>query len=247
MRLTPQQLETFQSQGFLLLPQFVEPQRCEMILDIAKAHLKHKIPPIETESEYIGDNTLVVSVRRLRQVYDRDSVFREWMEDKEIYPILEQVLGDTPMLTLAHHNSIMTKMPHTSTQTSWHQDIRYWNFTDNNLVSVWLALDDESQANGVLEFIPKSHKMTFLPEQFEAKEYFSATSPLNLELIATKTSMTLQKGDVILFHGRLLHRANKNTTDNPKISFVYSVKGEKTKALAGTRSAEYREVRLNKP
>jgi len=246
MTLSASQLEQFNADGFLVLRQFADHELCDTILDLAKVHLKHKIPPIETESEYKGvdKEVLRVTVRRLRQVYHRDIVFKQWMENKKIRPILEQILEDAPVLTLAHHNSIMTKMPHTSTETSWHQDIRYWHFENDNLVSVWLALDKEFDENGVLEFIPGSHKMRFSPEQFEGKQYFSSTAPENQSLIETKTSTVLQKGDIVLFHGRLLHRANKNSTDKAKISFVYTVKGKSNRAIEGTRSSAYPEISL---
>ena len=259
MTLTQAQLEQFRTDGFLRLEGFADEALCDTIKDIAQAHLKHKVPPIETELEYVGktkeERKLIsdgkahffegqVTVRRLRQVYHRDIVFKQWMENQTIRPILKQVLGEDPTITIAHHNSIMTKMPHTSTETRWHQDIRYWNFENDNLVSVWLALDEEYSDNGVLEFIPGSHKMTFLAEQFDEKEYFREDTPDNEVLIATKTSHPLKKGDVVLFHCKLLHRANKNMTDEPKISFVYTVKGASNKAIEGTRSTAYKEVPL---
>jgi len=177
-------------------------------------------------------------------VYDRDVLFREWMEDPFIRPALYALLGETPVLTLAHHNSVMTKMPRRSTETRWHQDIRYWHFANDNLLSVWLALQHEHRDNGVLEFIPGSHRMAFSPEQFDDKEYFREDTPENQALIARKVSFELEKGDVVFFHSRLLHRANKNTTDTPKISLVYTVKGISNNAIEGTRSAQFGEVVL---
>jgi phytanoyl-CoA hydroxylase len=168
------------------------------------------------------------------------------MEDANLRPILQQILNDTVVLTTAHHNSIMTKMPHQGTATSWHQDRRYWRYSDDNLVSVWLALDAEHSQNGVLEFIPGSHTMKFTPEQFDDKEYFREDTEQNKILIAQKVSMDLKKGDIVIFHALLLHRANKNSTDKAKISFVYTVKGASTKALEGSRSAEYPEIILER-
>ena len=259
MKLSDRELEQFKAQGFLLLPAFAEDTLCDTMKDIAKAHLKHMVPPIETEFEYVGKSKEErerisdahseqiekrIVVRRLRQVYHRDIVFKQWMESEKIRPVLKQVLGENPVITIAHHNSIMTKMPHSSTATSRHQDFRYWNFESDNLVSVWLALDSEHDRNGVLEFIPGSHKMEFAASQFDEKEYFSEDKEENRELIAQKVSYELEKGDVVLFHCKLLHRANRNATDDPKISFVYTVKGCSNKAIEGTRSTEYDEVSL---
>ena len=259
MRLTEEQLATFEEKGYLVLRKFAEPEECDTILDIAKAHLKHKVPPIETESEYVGKSkeerkTISdghagqleerITVRRLRQVYRRDIVFKQWMESEKIRPLLKQILGENPVITIAHHNSIMTKMPLSSTETSWHQDIRYWRFDNDNLVSVWLALGDENDENGVLEFIPGSHKMTLAPDQFGEKEYFLTDYTKNSRLIDTKEQTVLQKGDVVFFHCKLLHRANENRTRTPKISFVYTVRGELNHPIANTRSSSFPEVIL---
>ena len=261
MRLSDEQLQQFRQDGFIHIKQFASTEQCEAILDVAKAHLKHKIEPIETEIGYHEGSKAFrtdekdytsqsresfVTVRRLRQVYSRDILFKTWMEDANLRPILQQILNDTVVLTTAHHNSIMTKMPHQGTATSWHQDRRYWRYSDDNLVSVWLALDAEHSQNGVLEFIPGSHKMQFSVEQFDEKEYFREDLEQNKPLIAQKVSMDLQKGDVVIFHALLLHRANQNSTDEAKISFVYTVKGASTKALEGSRSAEYPEIALER-
>jgi len=150
------------------------------------------------------------------------------------------------VITTAHHNSIMTKMPNSSTETKWHRDRRYWHFSDNNLLSIWLALGEENSENGVLEFIPASHKMDLESECFDELDYFREDYKKNMSLIETKTSTTLQRGDVVFFHSMLLHRANANMTDKPKISFVYTVKGASTKALKGSRSDEYPEIYLDR-
>ncbi len=259
MTLTDAQLQQFNQDGFLILRDFANKVKCEAILDVAKVHLKYKIEPIETEVGYGGKSREYrtdvrdyskeeagTAVRRLRQVYSRDILFKEWMEDEEIRPVLQQVLNDQVVITTAHHNSIMTKMPHQSSETRWHQDRRYWRYSDNNLVSVWLALDDEYSENGVLEFIPGSHRMKFGSDQFDEKEYFLEELDKNMPLIEQKVSTPLQKGDVVIFHSLLLHRANKNDTDKPKISFVYTVKGSSTKVIEGTRSAEYPEIKLGR-
>jgi len=259
MKLEAKQIETFREQGYLVLRGFADASLCDDILAKAKKHLKDKVEPIETELGYASQSKNhrtevkdysskqdeeVVIVRRLRQVYEREAVFIRWMEDEDLRPVLQQILEDQVVITTAHHNSIMTKMPQSSTATSWHQDRRYWRYSDDNLVSVWLALDDENDDNGVLEFIPASHKVHFSASQFDEKEYFSQTFELNKPYIAKKVSTSLKKGDVVLFHSLLLHRANKNTTKQVKISFVYTVKGSKTKAIEGTRSAEFPEIVL---
>ena len=44
MELSEKQLHEFETNGFLLLPQFADHELCDTIKDIAAAHLKHKVP-----------------------------------------------------------------------------------------------------------------------------------------------------------------------------------------------------------
>jgi len=243
MKLTQEQVTDFNENGFLLLKNFADPQLCDAILQKAKEHLKQKIEPIESEEEYQGKNSTNPTVRRLRQVYDRESIFREWMLDKKIRPILIQLLGEHPYLLLAHHNSIMTKLPQKSTVTTWHQDIRYWHYETDELLSVWLSLADEYLENGLLEFIPGSHKMHFLPEQFDEKSAFRDDLEENQAVLAQRVHYNLQKGDIVLFHAKTLHYAHQNETDKAKISFVYSLRSASNKPIKGTRS-DFKEIEL---
>ncbi len=245
MLLNNKQLEKFHNDGFLVIKNFADKKLCDEILEASQKHIKDMIEPIESEQEYLEDsNTTTTTLRRLRQVYDREDVFKDWMTNKEIRPILEQVLNEKAVLTLAHHNSIMTKMPKESSRTTWHQDRRYWHFENDNLVSVWLALDDEYLENGLLEFIPQSHKIDFSSDRFDDKTNFLDDNEENIDLIKKAVHTNLEKGDIVLFHCKTLHAANKNITDKAKVSFVYTVRGISNKPLKNTRS-DFKEVILD--
>ncbi len=245
MKLSEEQIAEFNTNGFLLIRNFASSKLCDEILQKAIYHLENRIEPIESEQEYLKiRNKNNITVRRLRQVYDREKIFQQWMTNKKIRPILKQILNDDPVITLAHHNSIMTKMPKNSSRTTWHQDIRYWNYDNDNLLSIWLSLDEEYLENGVLEFIPGSHKINLGKDQFNETISFKDDLPQNKQLIKQAVHFNLHKGDIVLFHCKTLHYANKNNTLKPKISFVYTVKGKKTNPIKGTRS-EFKEIILD--
>jgi len=243
MQLTPQQIADFERDGFLLLRGFADAKRCDDIHAVALQHLHDMIEPIESEEEYLQRKSGTKTTRRLRQVYDRDPLFTAWMRNPEMLPILKQLLGEDPVLLLAHHNSIMTKLPQVSSITGWHQDIRYWHFEDDRLLSVWLSLGDEYLENGLLEFIPGTHKMHFSPEQFDENSGFREDLPQNQEIIKKRLHFELKKGDVVLFHAKTLHYAGKNSSDEAKVSFVYSLRANGNHPIAGTRS-DFKEIVL---
>lgn len=236
MTLKQDQILEFENNGFLILRAFAKKDFCNEILQKALLHLNNKQAPFESEEQYLQKDNQNFTLRRLKQVYQREEVFKEWMTNKKINPVLNALLKDTPVLSLAHHNSIMTKLSNTSSRTSWHQDIRYWNFQNDNLISVWLCLDKEYLENGLLEFIPRSHKLKFKKEQFDKNSNFIDTLEENKKLIKTKVHTCLNKGDIVLFHCKTLHHANKNTSKKAKISFVYTVRAFNNKPIKDSRS-----------
>ncbi|MDF1880259.1 phytanoyl-CoA dioxygenase family protein [Sulfurimonas sp. MAG313] len=243
MKLSDKQINSYNQNGFLLLKKFADSHVCDSIYKKALEHLNKHVEPIESEEEYLGTDTSNSTVRRLRQVYDREVVFKDWMHNKDILAILEQLLGKNPKLLLAHHNSIMTKQAYKSSITTWHQDIRYWNYQNDELLSVWLSLGNEYLENGLLEFIPGSHKMKFSAEQFDQKSSFRDDLKQNQELISKRVHYNLEQGDIVLFHAKTLHYAHQNKTDKAKISFVYSLRSNTNLPIKNTRS-DFKEISL---
>jgi len=107
-------------------------------------------------------------------------------------------------------------------------------------LSDWLSLGDEYLENGLLEFIPGSHKMHFKPEQFDKDAAFRSDLAENREIINNRVHYELHKGDVVLFHAKTLHYAHMNSSEDAKISFVYSVRAESNHPIKNTRS-DYKE------
>ncbi len=237
MRLTETQVTQFHRDGFIILREFLSTSESSALLNAAKRHIALATDPVETEEEYHNIDGTTSTLRRLRQVYDRDPLFQRWMTYQKIRPVLKELLNDTPVLTLAHHNSIMTKFPSEISSTCWHQDRRYWHFVNDNLLSVWLSLGEEYLDNGLLEFIPGSHTMAFAPEQFTPTQCFRTDLEANRSLIEHRVHSNLNAGDIVLFHCQTLHSAHANMTQETKISFVYTVRGAQNVPLEGTRSA----------
>ena len=137
------------------------------------------------------------------------------------------------MMPLAHHNCIMTKEPRHSSDTGWHQDIRYWSFERPELVSVWLALTSETTKNGCLRLIPGSHRLNLDRERFDQDLFLRPELPENQALIEKAVWAELEPGDVLFFHARTFHAASRNHTDRAKFSVVFTFRGAGQSAEAG--------------
>jgi phytanoyl-CoA hydroxylase len=245
------QIEQFNNDGYLVLRGMVTPVACELMLSVAREHLRGAVPPLEYEAEvgYAGapksfDEPGGKTVRRLRGAYRRHECFRLWAEDKRLVAGLTQLFGESIRLTLAHHNCVMTKHPDFGTATGWHRDIRYWSFTKPDLISVWLALGTESEANGALKVIPGSHRMDIKREQLDDLDFLRPDVAANQALFAQGIPLELEKGDVILFHSRLFHAAGRNASASVKNSVVFAYHGKSNTPVEGTKSAAAGEISL---
>lgn len=244
MALTQQQIEQFQQDGYLVFRRMATTAVCEQMLSVARQHLRAAIAPLEYEADvgYSGapaslDAPGGRTVRRLRNAYQRDAVFRTWAQDPGLLTKLTQLLHEPVCLTPAHHNCVMTKHPNFGTATSWHRDIRYWSFTRPDLISVWLALGPELPGNGGLQFIPGSHRIGIEPRQLDELDFLRPDLAQNQALFAQGIALELQQGDVVFFHSGLFHAAGRNGGDTVKTSVVFAYRGQSNLPVAGSRSA----------
>ena len=251
-RFTPEHARQFAAAGFVVVPQLASVQRVRELREVALAHLAGGIGPAEYEADlhypgapYSRDAPGGTTLRRLLQAYARDPAFRHWAVAPELAVPLRRLLGPNVMLSQAHHNCVMTKQPRFSSETGWHQDIRYWSFERPELVSVWLALGHEFLDNGCLSFLPGSHDVEFASERLNDAAFLRDDIAQNQALIATRLTPVLEPGDAVFFHCRTMHAAGSNHTSEIKLSLVFSYHAADNHPQAGTRSASLPSVRIS--
>ena len=241
----------FHAGGYIVLRKFASEATCAALEAVTREQLAAAVPPVEFEAdlgypgapatrEAAGGHT----VRRLRQAYGRDEVFRRWASDPAVVATVEALLGEPARLTLAHHNCVMTKHPHYGSQTGWHRDTRYWSFVKSDLITVWLALGDEDERNGVLRVIPGSHRAKLDPAQLDPAEFMVEAHPASQQLLKGTMPLALHRGDVLMFDSRLFHAAGRNDSEAVKLSVAFAYFGASNRPVAGTRSAEFGSVEL---
>lgn len=248
---TADQVSQFWSEGYLIVRGLIRSEEISRLRRITEAGLRDQIAPVEFEAElrYPGapdslEATGGRTIRRLKQALSRDFLFTEILMRPAILGRLQQLLGPRVICPLAHHNCIMTKQPQFSSETGWHQDIRYWSYAKSELVNTWFALGQEYVSNGCLQVIPGSHRMEFERSQFDSEIFFRTDLPQNQKLIETRKYVELSAGDVLFFHCRTLHAATRNSTTESKFSAVFTFRGHNNYPLSGTRSSSLPELLL---
>ncbi len=250
-RFTDAEVEAFRRDGYLVLRDFAPIPLREEMLAATLDGLARETPPIEYEGEvaYPGapesiEATGGRTARRLKAAHSRGIAFTEWVAWRPLLDRMRQLLGGPVVMPLAHHNCVMTKQPKFSSDTGWHQDIRYWSFTRPDLVNVWLALGPERRENGCLRVIPGSHLDVFERHRFDEQVFFRADLLENRPWLDRAIDVELETGDVLFFHARTLHAATRNFSNRAKFSAVFTFRPLDNPPRAGSRSAAMPEMLL---
>ena len=245
------QIATLRRDGFVVVPNFLPCDALETLRRVALSQLAARVPPLELEADlkYPGappsqDAAGGHTVRRLLDAYGRDPAFAVRGVAVGVGDWMHAYFGEDVLMSRAHHNCLMTKHPYYGSMTGWHRDIRYWSFEREDLVSVWMALGEETSDNGGLWFVPRSHAMTFGEGQFDTAKFFRLDRADNAEIVRAAVSPRLAPGDAVFFHCNVLHSAGQNRSDAVKLSLVYTYHGLSNAPRAGTRSASKAEVPL---
>jgi phytanoyl-CoA hydroxylase len=252
-RFSPAEVEQFQRQGFFIARGLARGDLVSRMLAATLAGLAGEIPPIEYEADlnYPGAPSSLDAcggrtVRRLKRAHSRHPVFTEWLSDPPLVERMRQLLGPEVVVPLAHHNCVMTKQPIYSSDTGWHQDIRYWSFSRPDLVSAWLALGEETIENGCLRLVPGTHRMQFDRSRFDDALFLRTDVPENAALLQSEVTAELDAGDVLFFHCRAFHAATRNFGSKPKYSVVFTFRPLDNPPVAGSRSASFPEILLSR-
>ena len=242
---------SFRRDGYLVLPGILSAEMRQTVIDFIQQSLSPLVGPAEFEADVGYPGAPVnrqaeggTTPRRLLHAYARSQLLRDLALHSQIAETLGHLLGGAAALSQCHHNCVMTKHPGYSSDTLWHQDIRYWSFDRPELISAWFALGDETKANGALQVIPGTHVLELDRGRFDAALFLRPELEENAGLIEQARSVELHAGDVLLFHCRLFHAAGRNTTNEVKLSPVFTYHRHDNHPIPGTRSASFPSIPL---
>ena len=108
-------------------------------------------------------------------------------------------------------------------ETPWHQDGDYYPIRPLETLTIWMALDDATVANGCLRFIPGSHRARKL-----YSHHWEENPDLTINLVcdsdqfeeATAEDLVLEAGQVSYHDVYMIHGSGANTTDHRRAAFV---------------------------
>jgi phytanoyl-CoA hydroxylase len=143
-----------------------------------------------------------------------DPLFRDYLQSPLNRHICQRLVG--PDIAI-YRSMFMNKPARQGTLLPWHQDGGTgWNLDIDPIITLWLALDPATIANGCVQVIPGSHRLGLLSERghvLSDEHVRQHCPPERIEYVE------LAAGEAVLLHNFLLHRSDRNATDIPRRAF----------------------------
>ncbi len=199
--LTAEEVGFFEREGYLVpaRPLFPQPK-----FDALRAHFEDKIARLAEG----------VSPESMDTPHFTDPKLFEWLFADEVLDMIEPLIGPDVALFSSH---FIAKPAGTGRRVPWHEDSAYWKkmMHPHDVVTVWLAIDPSTRANGCMKVIPRTHTGGF--SEYEDRDptthIFAAEIKANQLDESRAVYLELEPGQCSLHHAKLMHASDPNTSD----------------------------------
>lgn len=210
MAVTEAQRTKFEHDGFVVLEALFTPAEAAELRDHFMALREEGSHPGDYDGVDIGADDPLKRYPRMIHMHRWDATSRAWVLDSRIGAGLQGLTGVGPF---AVQTMLYFKPPGARGQ-ALHQDQSYLRAAPGTCLAAWMALDPCDEENGCLQVVPGSHTLPLLcTERADtAKSFTDVTVPVpeGMEPIPVR----MQPGDVLVFHGQLIHGSFPNRTQD---------------------------------
>ena len=216
--LTPEQIAAYQTDGFLVVPEFLLAQEVEKLQQIA-----FDDAVIRKHAFDLNDQSGKKTKLTLWYKPGNDSYGLLTRSERMVHTANQLMEGDSAVCHF--HSKLMQKEPRVGGAWEWHQDYGYWYKNEflfpDQMLSIMIAITDANKANGCLQVIKGSHKMGRVEHGFAGEQVGAAQRYVDLALQTMELLyVELKAGDALFFHPNLLHRSEANLSEKARWSLI---------------------------
>lgn len=197
----------YERDGYLLVKGLFPREEAEVLRDHYMAlhadggrYCEGGVDPLSTDP--------LVRYPRMMHPHHTDPTSMGFMIDPRIRTVFLDLLGRDPygMQTMVYFK------PPGARGQAFHQDQRYLAVKPGTCHAAWMALDDIDEENGCLRVVRGSHDLPVLcPIKSDTEVSFTSERvplPPGVEIV----DVIMEPGDVLFFHGNLIHGSEPNVS-----------------------------------
>ena len=245
MPLTQEEIDLFNEQGFLPREGLLN------ALEVKALHLRLEdignevvefpseyvqIEPMVKSGEIVEDSVRFNNVRKIWNLTKYDELFKEYARHPAILDVVHSLIGPNLKIYL---DQTLCKPPKIGSPKPPHQDSAYWtNIDPPNLVICWMALDDATEENGCMRFIPGSHKLGVV-EHKHLEDFRVEDEKVDYD---NEICVPLTAGGCSFHHSLAMHRTDANRSPDRRIGLTVAYMNAQSKYVGPQPQPEYELV-----
>jgi len=213
--LSPEQVNNFLADGYLVIPNLLDAEETELLLAAAIAD------PMMKENVFdVSDRKGQTSQMTLWN-HPGDDLWGMVSRSNRIVDSIEKLLDGE---VYHYHLKLILKKPTEGGAWEWHQDYGYWYKNGclyPHMASCWIALNHADRANGCLQVIRGSHQAGRIEHGVYSTQH--CADPERVEQLLDRLELVyceLNPGSAVIFHCNTLHRSDANTSERNRWNLI---------------------------
>ncbi|HEY0515233.1 MAG TPA: phytanoyl-CoA dioxygenase family protein [Thermoanaerobaculia bacterium] len=238
--LTEQQWNDYSRDGYLHLGKVLEPEELEALRqradDLALGNVKNPDVQMQLDTGGVYEElpTAVRGFERGTRLYrkiqglETDDLFVGLVKHPLFLEICARQYGPHAPISI-FRAMVMNKPAGQGTVLPWHQDGgNVWALDRDPLVTIWVALDTATRANGCMEVVPGTHRLGLLSLYGSTVEEEHVKVHCPPERVQP---LEVEAGHAVLLHNWLIHRSGVNPTSGPRRALTVCYMDGRTQSI----------------
>lgn len=213
-RITKEQQEFYRQNGFVVIEDFLDSQELETWRSVTEDAVQQRMRERngltnQDDPEAYYSQVFVQCVR----LADTHEGMAHLMLDARLGEAAATLAGVQGIRIW--HDQALFKQPY-GNPTGWHLDNPYWSFYSRNAISIWVALDRATLANGCLWYMPGTHKTARIDNSGIGANIASLFKIYPEWATMSAVPAPCPAGSAVFHNGLTAHGAGANMTRFPR-------------------------------
>jgi ectoine hydroxylase-related dioxygenase (phytanoyl-CoA dioxygenase family) len=222
--LTDEQIATYQRDGYLALPRFIDPERVQALRRVTDGFVDRSRTVARTDAVFDLDPRHTAAapvVRRIKNPADNDPLYAWLALASPILDVVTELIG--PSLRF-HHSKLNLKGSRIGAPVEVHQDAAFYPHSNDDVLAVGLLLDDATAENGAMAVLPGSHRGPIYTHFDTRGRFVGCLRPEDVARLDRSGAvlLALPAGSIHIHHYRLIHWSAPNTSPGERRLLINS-------------------------
>lgn len=224
--LSPEQLSSYERNGFLLMPDLFSPDEVRGLL--TEVERMRADPSVKRLDEAIAEPDSQ-AIRSIFRIHELSGVMARLVCEPRVADVARQILGSE---VYVHQSRANLKPGFEGKEFYWHSDFETWHVEDGmprmRALSCSILLTDNTACNGPLMLMPGSHQHFISCQGRTPEDHYKVSlrqqeygvpDQISLRLLAEQggvEAMTARAGSVVFFDCNTMHGSSGNISPLPR-------------------------------